>query len=339
MGNQSQSYLIFNRCSGSADKFHVLTPRPVRFIGNEFFYLLFAAIIRSMVKYNPKQWLTVLFHNYSRQVMKTLTPVMAVMLVYTIVCCYLMLDVWALHDSDFKPTTNMHSLLGIVLGLFLVFRTNTAYDRWWEGRRLWGGLVNSTRNFALKLNAYISKEDHETRDWFARMIPNFVFAMRDHLRSGVQIEQLDPIDDKFLNELKKYKHKPNRISALLYDRVNALYKQGKFTGDQHINLDKELKDFIDIIGACERIKNTPIPYSYMMYVKKFIVIYIVTLPFGFVTAHGYYTVPIVVLITFVLMSVELIAEEIEDPFGKDLNDLPMDELSSKINENVKEILL
>lgn len=292
-----------------------------------------------MVKYNPKQWITLIMHNYSRQVMKTLTPVLIVMLLYTTLCCYLMLDVFKLHEDEFQPTVAMSSLLGIVLGLFLVFRTNTAYDRWWEGRRLWGGLVNSTRNFALKLDAYISREDHEERDWFAKMIPNFVFVMKEHLRTGVQFNELEEVSENFGEELKKYKHKPNRISALLYRRVNDLYKKGVITGDQHINLDKELKDFIDIMGACERIKNTPIPYSYMMYVKKFIVIYIVTLPFGFVTAQGYYTIPVVVLITFVLMSVELIAEEIEDPFGRDLNDLPTDELAAKIKDNIKEILL
>jgi putative membrane protein len=126
---------------------------------------------------------------------------------------------------------------------------------------------------------------------------------------------------------------------MIYERVNELYKSGKITGDQLINLDKELKDFTDIIGACERIKNTPIPYSYMMYIKKFIFIYIGTLPFGFVTQSGYLTVIIVVLITFVLMSVELIAEEIEDPFGRDVNDLPTDELAGKIKENVREILV
>ena len=106
-----------------------------------------------------------------------------------------------------------------------------------------------------------------------------------------------------------------------------------------INVDKELKDLIDFMGSCERIRNTPIPYSYMMYVKKFIFIYIITLPFGFVTQSGYLTVVIVLLVTFVLMSVELIAEEIEDPFGKDVNDLPTDELAGKIEDNVKEILL
>ena len=291
-----------------------------------------------MVRYNPKQWFSLIFHNYSKQVMKTLTPTLGIMLIYTLLCCYLMLDVWGLHESDFKPTINMHSLMGIVLGLFLVFRTNTAYDRWWEGRKLWGGLVNSTRNFALKINAYISKEDHAEREWFSIMIPNFIFATKEHLRDGVQFTELEGEDD-FKENLKKYKHRPNKIGSLMYERVNALYKSGRVTGDQFLNLDKELKDFIDLMGACERIKNTPIPYSYMMYVKKFIVIYIATLPFGFVTASGYYTIPIVLIVTFVLMSVELIAEEIEDPFGRDLNDLPMDELAKRIRDSVKEILL
>ena len=292
-----------------------------------------------MVKYNTKQWFTLIFHTYSKQVMKTLTPAMIFMLVYTTGCCYIILDYFKLHESDFQPTIAMHSLMGIVLGLFLVFRTNTAYDRWWEGRRLWGAIVNSTRNMALKLNAYIGKEDHEEREWFAKMIPNFVFATKESLRHGVHFDELEPVDADFIEYMKKYKHVPNKISGMMYERVNTLYKKGLITGDQLINVDKEMKDLIDFMGASERIKNTPIPYSYMMYVKKFIVIYIITLPFGFVTASGYFTVPIVIIISFVLMSVELIAEEIEDPFGRDLNDLPMDELARKIRDNVKEILL
>jgi putative membrane protein len=292
-----------------------------------------------MVNYNPKTWLSLIFHSYSRQVVGTLMPVIFFMFLYTIACCYVMLDYFKLHLADFQPTTGMHQLLGIVLGLFLVFRTNTAYDRWWEGRRMWGGLVNSTRNFALKVNAYVSLENHEEREWFSKMIPNFVAAVKEHLRRGVQFDELEATDDKFVEDLKRYKHKPNRIAAMMYSKVNELYKNNKITGDQLINLDKELKDFIDLMGACERIKNTPIPYSYMMYIKKFIFIYIATLPFGFVTQTGYLTVPIVVLISYVLLSVELIAEEIEDPFGKDLNDLPTDELATKIKNDVKEILL
>jgi ion channel-forming bestrophin family protein len=294
-----------------------------------------------MVQYNPKVWFSIIFHSYSRQVMRTLWPALGFMAAFSWICCYIILDVFALHEGNdyhgFHSTTSMHSLLGIVLGLFLVFRTNSAYDRWWEGRKLWGGVVNSTRNFALKINAYIDKDDVEEREWFVRMIPNFVFAMKEHLRSGVDFSELN-LNSEEIEQIKKVKHRPNKISAMLYKRVNDLYVSKKFTGDQHINLDKELKDFTDLIGACERIKNTPIPYSYTMYIKKFIFIYIITLPFGFVTTSGYMTIPIVTLIAFVLLSVELIAEEIEDPFGRDINDLPTDELSDKIKDNVREIL-
>ena len=292
-----------------------------------------------MVKYNPKTWFQLIFHSYSRQVMKTLTPTLIFMGIYSAGVCYLALDYLALPELSFHPSIAMHSLLGIVLGLFLVFRTNSAYDRWWEGRKLWGALVNSTRNMSLKLNAYISRENHEDRDWFSKMIGNFVVATKDSLRNGVQLNDLAPVSEDFIEDLKRYKHKPNRLSAMLYEKVNSMYKKGEISGDQLINLDKELKELIDIMGACERIRNTPIPYSYMMYIKKFIFIYIITLPFGFVTDSGYFTVLIVLLITFVLMSVELIAEEIEDPFGYDLNDLPTDELALKIRENVAEILL
>ena len=292
-----------------------------------------------MVMYNPKQWFSLIFHAYSRRVMSRLWPALAFMAVYSTVLCFFFLDFFKLHQADFQPTIAMHQLLGIVLGLFLVFRTNTAYDRWWEGRRLWGGLVNSTRNFAMKLNAVLSRENHEDRDWFAKMIANFIFASKENLRTGVQFAEMDPVSDEFLNDLKRFKHKPNRIAAMMYQKVNQLYADKKISGDHLINLDKELKDFIDHLGACERIKNTPIPYSYMMYVKKFITIYIVTLPIGFVTQSGYMTIPITVLISYVLLSVELIAEEIEDPFGRDINDLPLDDLATKIRENIREILL
>lgn len=292
-----------------------------------------------MVKYNPKTWFQLIFHSYSRQVMKTLTPTLVFMTAYSALVCYLYLDYFRLPAIEFHPSIAMHSLLGIVLGLFLVFRTNSAYDRWWEGRKLWGSMVNSTRSLALKLNAFISKENHEEREWFAKMIPNFAFATKENLRNGVQIEQLQITSNEFIEDLKKYKHRPNRISGLLYEKVNSLYKSGVLSGDHLIILDKELKELVDIMGACERIRNTPIPYSYMMYIKKFIFLYIITLPFGFLNDSGYFTILIVVLITFVLMSVELIAEEIEDPFGYDLNDLPTDELSVKIRDNVAEILV
>lgn len=289
-----------------------------------------------MINYNPKNWISLLTHAYSKRVMRTLMPAMIALALFSLACCYVMITLLAWHEKEFQPTIAMHSLLGVVLGLFLVFRTNSAYDRWWEGRRLWGGLVNSTRNFALKINAYVDSADEHR--WFSMMIPNFVVATKEQLRNGVNIKELDLPDDETGKAIEKTKHRPNAVASLMYSRINTLYKDAKVTGDQLINLDKELKDFIDLMGACERIKNTPIPYSYSMYIKKFIFIYLATLPFAFVTSTGYMTIPIVIIIAYIILSVELIAEEIEDPFGRDVNDLPTDELSLKIRDNVKEIL-
>jgi putative membrane protein len=290
-----------------------------------------------MITYNPKEWFSLITHNYSKQVMKTLTPALVILTVFTTLTCFLLINVLQVHEAQFQATTTMHSLLGIVLGLFLVFRTNSAYDRWWEGRKLWGGLVNSTRNLAMKVDAYLS-DSVDDRSWFSQMIPNFVFATKENLRKGAQMSELilqEPLDKEAVD---KARHKPNAIAGLMYRRVNQLYKNKRITGDQLINMDKELKDLVDMMGACERIKSTPIPYSYSMFLKKFIFIYIVTLPFGFIPVSGYLTIPIVLLVAFVILSVELIAEEIEDPFGRDVNDLPTDELCVKIQDNIREIL-
>jgi putative membrane protein len=292
-----------------------------------------------MVSYNPKSWLYLLTHSYSRYVIRTLWPALIFMVLYAGAICFLFLVVLKVSDEDFHSTTAMHSLLGIVLGLFLVFRTNTAYDRWWEGRKLWGTLVNNTRNLALKLNGFLPQANTGERFWFAEMIPNLVAAIRDHLRDKRQVEKLESKDATLVAALAHFQHVPNGVLALLYQRVNDLYKNQQLSGDQLLLVDRELKEFSDVCGACERIKNTPIPYSYSMYIKKFIFIYLLTLPFGFVTEMHYWTIPIVFLISFVLLSVELIAEEIEEPFGEDGNDLPTDELTAKIRENVREILL
>ena len=258
---------------------------------------------------------------------------------FTALSCYVILDYLELNSDNFKSTMTIHSLLGIVLGLFLVFRTNTAYDRWWEGRKLWGAMVNNCRNFSMQINAYVGKgENNEARLWFLKMIPNFAYATKEHLREGVILEELESPDSDFLPMLENIKHKPNRIASMMYEKVNNLYMGKIITGDHLLNLDKELNEFLNIVGACERIRNTPIPYSYTMYIKKFIFTYIITLPFGLATALGYYTIPAVLMVSFVLLSVELIAEEIEDPFGRDNNDLPTDELAAKIKDNVGEII-
>src|SRR5260221_932354 len=177
----------------------------------------------NMISYNPKVWFALIFHSYSRHVMRTLMHALAFMAFFTALCCYVLLEILKFHESDFKTTIAMHSLLGIVLGLFLVFRTNSAYDRWWEGRRLWGSLVNNTRNLSFKLNAFLNASDADSRRWFSATIINLVYVVNDHLRGGALLFDLD-MEDKTFQDLKKSNHAPNFILSLLYQRVNPLYQ-------------------------------------------------------------------------------------------------------------------
>ena len=287
-----------------------------------------------MQQYDPKTWFTLIFHRYSRNILRKLRPSLIFMTVYTSAVTYVVLE---LFQVPFQSTTQVHSILGIVLGLFLVFRMNSAYERWWEGRSRWGLMVNDSRNLAQKISAMLPASDDLNRRFFRMMISNFPYALKEHLREGVHMDELEDPEDGSYEILKQAKSVPNVILSMIYDRVQSLLDQGKITGEQMIVIDTELHEFTSIQGACERIKNTPIPYSYSMYIKKFIFTFVITLPFGFVTSFGYITIPIVILLFYILVSIELIAEEIEDPFGRDVNDLPTDNLAEKIRNDVREI--
>lgn len=288
-----------------------------------------------MIQYNPKSWFSLIFDVYSRYVIKLLFPLLLFVGVFTAVLCFVVIDVL---DFHYGGTIAFHSILGVILGLFLVLRTNTAYDRWWEGRKLWGQLVNDSRQLAIKIDAFISRDYLEHRQYFRRMIPNVAFAMKEHLRDSILIGEMDTIDDEIMQRIIKSKHRPNMINRLLMERVMLCRKAGILSDEQLFILDKELKGFTDIVGACERIKTTPIPYSYSMFIKKFLFIYAITLPVSFMWDFGYWTVAIVMLAFYFLVSIELISEEIEDPFGNDINDLPLNEIALKIKRNIAEIL-
>ncbi len=288
-----------------------------------------------MIQYNPKSWFSLIFDVYSRHVMKSLLPLILFIGSSTALFCFLVLDAFEL---DFSGSPAVHSILGVVLGLFLVLRTNTAYDRWWEGRKQWGQLVNDTRNLSMKLNAFLPESHVEDRDFFRKMIGNVVVAIKEHLRDSILVGEMDFVKDEYKEQIIKSKHRPNVINKLMYQRLAKLRKEEVITADQFFLIDKEIKSFTDIVGACERIKSTPIPYSYSMFIKKFLFLYAITLPIGFVSAIEYWTIPLVLFAFYFLVSIELISEEIEDPFGTDVNDLPLNELSVKIRRNINEIL-
>ena len=233
----------------------------------------------------------------------------------------------------------MHSLMGFAISMLLVFRTNTAYDRWWEGRKLWGALVNNSRNLAIKLSAILKEDDKNNRTFFSTSIPFFAYSLLNHLQQESTKTALFDEDDHghILPKIDQGKHIPNQVASQLFKRAHHLHQQGKITGDELIILNEELKSFTDICGACERIKNTPIPFSYSVFIKKFIFIYVMLFPIVYSTQLFFIIIPVTMFILYVLASIELIAEEIENPFGTDSNDLPIDAICLNIKKHVNEI--
>ncbi|MEY4541856.1 MAG: hypothetical protein RLZZ306_3613 [Bacteroidota bacterium] len=288
-----------------------------------------------MIRYNPKEWFTFIFRLHKSDTVRQLTPMMLSISLYVAIVAFLEIHVFKLgEDSHLKNITVMHGMLGFVISLLLVFRTNTAYDRWWEGRRLLGSLVNNSRNLAMKFNALLPEEDIESRKFYRQIIVEYAFAMKRHLRGS----QHDSEVFTSIYQISDKLHKPNYLANLLIKKVNELYANKIISGEQLLFLNNEISSFTDICGACERIKNTPIPYSYSVFIKKFIFFYVMTLPFGYVFTLGFLTIPVVVFVFYVLASLEIIAEEIENPFGTDANDLPVTQICKNIQRHVSELI-
>ena len=291
-----------------------------------------------MITYDSRNWIAALALHRS-DTFRKLLPMLVLVGLFTGVVGYI--EIQYLHLSRESRVSNlpvMHSLMGFALSMLLVFRTNSAYDRWWEARKLWGQLVNVSRNTALKVAAMVPPSDQRTRARFAVLIGTFAGELRWHLRAEktrLALDEKRPLDSSGID---RNKHVPAQIAGMMQQTAQEALRDGTISGEQMLALTPDLSAFMDICGGCERIKNTPIPYSYSSFLKKFIVIYSLTLPFGYVFSLGYIAIPVVVFIFYVLASLELIAEEIEEPFGTDTNDLPLDRMAEMIAMQSAELL-
>ena len=278
-----------------------------------------------------------MFHLYRSWTMTKVLRSVFLIGVYTTICS--LVQIHFLDEiAELSMSTGVFSLLGIVLSILLVFRTNTAYDRWWEGRKQWGSLVNHCRNLAIMGASTFPPSAKKEMHQLAVYISNFCISLKEHLRNGVILEELINVSEEELAEYKTKGHVPNHISLQIHHLVKNQNQQNNISGDDLRNFKPQLQALLDILGACERIKKTPIPFSYNVYLKIFITAYGLMLPFAMVPEFGYYSIPIVMFIFFAFIGIELMAEEIEDPFGLDCNDLPTGEIAHTIKNNVFEIL-
>lgn len=241
------------------------------------------------------------------------------------------------------------TLIGVALSIFLGFRNNAAYERWWEGRKLWGALVNTSRTFARQAVTLIAppadaspevlEEVRELeRDLVHRAIA-FVHTTRHALRDeppGPDVEKCLPADE--FEALKTESNKPSAVSFGMAMRIKHAFDRG-FIHPMHLpTIEQTLVALTDIHGGCERIKSTPIPMSYTTLIHRIVAVYCYTLPFGLITEIGFLTPIACLVVSYAFFGLDIVGDEIEQPFGYDPNDLPLSTISRMIEINLRQRL-
>jgi putative membrane protein len=286
-----------------------------------------------MITYDPKNWIQLIFALKKSDTFRMLWKELIYIALLSMIIAFFEITFFPKAQA-LNSLISVYSLLGFVISLLLVFRTNTAYDRWWEGRKIWGQFINDSRNLSVKLASF--QLTLEERILFARMISNFAMASKEHLRKGTELTLLDLLEEEKIKFAAK-SHIPLYVMQVITEKIELIKKEGRISNEDYLALSKNINSMIDGIGACERIKATPIPFSYSMFIKKFIFIYVISLPLAFVNIFGYWAAFISTFVFYALVSMEVLAEEIEDPFGSDDNDLPTDNIAEKIQQNCKEV--
>lgn len=220
-------------------------------------------------------------------------------------------------DKEFPPGVN--TLLGISLSVLIVFRNNSSYDRWWEGRKLWGQLVNRSRSLAALAWNIESVPEPERRQ-FLQSVSKFSFIFRDHLRGAW------PAPDNL----------PQRQLMGLNGQLASWERAGQLSTHLFMALERNVSELYDVLGGCERIRGTPLPLSHRAIIPQALLCYLLALPWGL--PHGLISISVMGLVSYFLLSLEMIAEELEEPFGQDPDDLPLTRTCLVIEKSVDRLL-
>ena len=233
-------------------------------------------------------------------------------------------------------------VFNLVLGLLLVFRTNTSYDRFWEGRKAWGALVVNIRNLARQIKIGIMEKeaiDREEKNRNLRLLAAFAVATKLHLRREPMDSELESLvsPSQFVR-LKQVKNPPLEILSWIGNYLQKQTERDCLSRYQLTAMNELLDKLVEGLTSCERILTTPIPLAYTIYLKRLLLIYCIFLPFQLLEKAGWLTGLLVALISYVLFGIEEIGNEIQDPFGHDPNDLPLDKICQTILNNVEDVM-
>jgi putative membrane protein len=293
-----------------------------------------------MIDYDPHDWRSHLFDikgSMLREIrLRVLVPFLWAALV-TGAYEWWQWDIKVADRHSLLPTT-IHMLIGTALGMLLVFRTNSSYDRYWEGRRMWGSIINESRNLA-RLGSVSLAGVPDIRQRLFAWLTVFPVAVMHQLRGTVK-ELGAACDQVPQEEMSRALGQQNVALAISRQMTGCLAEardQQAISEYVFVALDQNVQLLVDYLGACERIHRTPMPFAYMVHVRRVILLYCYSLPLALVKDFGWWTIPATLFVAFTLLGIEEIGVEIEDPFGNDDNDLPLEQFCETIRRNVEEM--
>jgi len=275
-----------------------------------------------MAPYDPRQWTSHLLDIEGSMVREILGRVVACV-IWSIVVVLLYVYGPEFCRGLAIPAT-AHSLIGTALGLLLVFRTNSSYDRFWEGRKQWGGINNECRNLARQASAWFAADLVFSREFISWTIA-FPYATMQRLRKSSGLGTvLSHVAESDVARVNSSQHAPLAVARLLTLRALAARERGLIDSFQLNALDHNIELLVDYCGACERIHSTPLPFAYAVHLRRVLIVYCLTLPLALIKDFGWATIPATLFTAYILFGVEEIGVEIEDPFGFTTNDLPIE---------------
>lgn len=223
---------------------------------------------------------------------------------------------------------------GLILGSLVTFRTNEAKRRFWEGRTLWGQLINESRNLIVKAHALesLTKED---RSRWSKLLVGFAYSLMMHLRGGKPLQEVPG----FSEDPQKPLHVPLYIAALVQDELASWQRSGKLDDMERLMFDRHARELLNVCGGCERVRNTPIPLTYRALVHRGITLIMIVMPILLAQDAGYWSVLIMGVTAYFVFGVEMAAVDIEEPFGEDPDDLPLTSYCETIERAAKQSLL
>jgi ion channel-forming bestrophin family protein len=235
-----------------------------------------------------------------------------------------------------------HTLLGLALGLLLVFRTNASYDRYWEGRKLLGAMVNRSRDLVRQASSFIDGQDPDARSARAevrRLVVVLYALIRQYLRKERDLGALGaPLSAAERDALNDVAVRPVLAVHWISERLMENLRAGRLSEERLQLLDANVTAIVDYWGGAERIMKTPIPFAYAQHIKSFLTLFCLTAPFAMVESMRWHTPIAAAVLAFGMFGIDEIGVEIEDPFGHDANDLPLDAIGARIDEDTAVIV-